>query len=104
MKKVIALILTLIVCMTIFVGCGDKVENVNNDAFPIPDRFVRISYDKCGIDSYDYCVYADKQTGVMYWAVIGYEKFGITALLNADGTPMRYDFDTKEIIEKEVND
>jgi hypothetical protein len=45
-------------------------------------------------------LYADKQTGVVYWFSKSGYGHTMTVLLNPDGTPVLYDFEKEKIIEK----
>lgn len=100
MKRIIALILALIMCVAIFTGCGTKISEVEENAISITSRFVQISTDGSGLYRY-HLVYVDKETGVMYWCISG---IGLTVMVNADGTPMRYDLESHKIIESKCNE
>ena len=94
MKRIIVLILILITCMVIFVGCG-----VNNDVSKARFAMINnsISMDAPGTLDGAYLL-ADRETGVVYLYTCGYGTASITALLNADGTPMIYDFNSDKIM------
>lgn len=82
MKKAICAILIIVLCF-FFCGC----EREAGDSFTKSRRFVIVS----GVSSYspyDETIIIDEETGVMYLAVYLHHQFGITPLLNADGTPM----------------
>jgi hypothetical protein len=64
-------------------GCGRKT----GENFTKSERFTIVSGNNPNAP-YSETIIVDKETGVMYLAVYGYHHFGITPLLNADGTPM----------------
>ena len=93
MKRIIALILALIMCAAIFVGCGQtKYKATANET----KRFVEIEsdmeMDSSGTTVYGNTIYVDRETGVMYLVFYGGYRAGITVLLGADGKPLIYDF------------
>ena len=64
-------------------GCGRKTgENFTNS-----ERFTIVSGDNSNAPYYE-TIIVDEETGVMYLAVYSANQFGITPLLNTDGTPM----------------
>ena len=78
--------LVLIMCCTLLVfmcGCGRKT----GENFTESERFTIVSGDNMNAP---YCetIFVDEETGVMYLAIYVSYQFGITPLLNADGTPM----------------
>ena len=93
MKKVIAIILSVLFICFIFVGCETEYKATANET----KRFIEIEsdleMDSSGITVRGNTIYVDKETGVMYLVFYGAKRAGITVLLNADGTPMIYDFD-----------
>lgn len=90
MKKIIALIVGLLACLMVLVGCGsapiqpgtfvDKGEN----RFILIDVWYEYNVGHC-------CVYADKVTGVMYLYTDDTYQATMTPLYNTDGTLMIYD-------------
>ena len=64
-------------------GCGRKT----GENFTESERFTIVSGDNPNAP-YAETIIVDGETGVMYLAVHAYHHFGITPLLNADGTPM----------------
>lgn len=64
-------------------GCGRKA----GDNFTYSERFTIVSGGNPNAP-YHETIIADEETGVMYLIVYGPYHFGITPLLNADGTPM----------------
>lgn len=93
MKRIIALILALIMCAAIFVGCQTKYKATANEA----KRFVEIEsdmeMDSSGITVRGNTIYADRETGVMYLVFYGGNRAGITVLLDTDGKPLIYNFE-----------
>lgn len=64
-------------------GCGRKIgENITGSK-----RFTIVSGDNMNAPYYE-TIFVDEETGVMYLAMYVSSQFGITPLLNADGTPM----------------
>lgn len=85
MKKIICVIL-LVVFTMLFCGCGPKIgENYTESG-----RFILMSGDNPNAPYYENII-ADKETGVMYLVLYTHYQFGITPLLNADGSPMSLD-------------
>jgi hypothetical protein len=74
----------------IFAGCGTK-EN---------SRFVIIDSDIKTENLSNTALYADKQTGVVYWFTHSGYGQTMTVLLNSDGTPVLYDFEKQGIIKR----
>lgn len=65
------------------VACNKSSENVvmgksNHDTLMLVE------------DAYDYQIYVDRDTKVMYLWKTAYYKGGLTVMLNADGTPKLY--------------
>lgn len=88
---VILCVLVAILIMTYgacFINSGENTA--------IEDRFVIVKEDEGALADLTYYIVADKETGVMYLSVDGLHRFGITPLLNADGTPQLYDFGEEE--------
>lgn len=92
MKKIIVFVLALVMCITIFAGCGGTKEN---------SRFIVIDSDIKAENLSNTALYVDKQTGVVYWCTHSGYGQTMTVLLNSDGTPILYDFEKSKIIEKE---
>lgn len=95
MKRIIAIIISVIMVCFIFVGCSET----NHKASSENHRFIEIEsdleMDSSGITVRGNTIYADKETGVMYLVFYGANRAGITVLLDADGKPLLYDFDKK---------
>ena len=85
MKKIICVILLVAFAM-LFCGCGPKI----GDNYTESERFILVSGGNPNAP-YRESIIVDKETGVMYLAIYAYNKFGITPLLNADGSPMTLD-------------
>ena len=90
MKKIIAIICILIMFCLLVTGCGPK-EN---------SRFVIIDSDVETEDRISTALYADKQTNVVYWFTKSGYGQTMTVMLNSDGTPVLYEFETQEIMRK----
>ena len=82
MKKIICVVL-VIVLVAMLCGCRREV----GEEFTWSERFVIVSGSNPNAP-YHETVITDKETGVMYLVIYGGYHFGITPLLNADGTPM----------------
>ena len=82
MKKAICAILIIVLCFSLC-GCGRKA----GEYFTQSQRFLIVSGSNSNAPYYE-TIIVDEETGVMYLAVYDYSQFGITPLLNADGTPM----------------
>lgn len=82
MKKVVYAILIIVLCFFLC-GCGRET----GENFTESGRFTIVS--GSSLDA-PYCetIIVDKETGVMYLTVYAMHQFGITPLLNADGSPM----------------
>ena len=77
MKKIISLI--LVIAIMLLVGCED-VSQADTQTKYIQDY-------KGSLDDEEYSIRVDKETGVNYIVLDGFESGGITPRLNADGTP-----------------
>lgn len=82
MKKVICAILIIVLCFSLC-GCGKK----EGENFTESERFTIVSGYNANAPYYE-AIIVDKETGVMYLTMYSMYQFGITPLLNADGTPM----------------
>lgn len=91
MKKIIILIVGLLACLMVLVGCGPTPTQPESFVDKGESRFIFVD------EWYEYnhlgrCyVYADKVTGVMYLYINDGYKGGMTPLYNSDGTLMIYD-------------
>ena len=81
-------ILMLFGVMVMFAGCSDKDANSEYKAL-VPITFAKIC--ETTIDGYVAYVIVHVETGVLYLWDFGNYTSGITALLNADGSPMLYE-------------
>lgn len=93
MKKIIALIVGLLACLMVLVGCGSATTQPGTFVDKGENRFILVDewYEE---DNLGHCyVYADKVTGVMYLYTThgkGY-RATMTPLYNTDGTLIIYD-------------
>lgn len=81
MKK--AIVVTLTACLTLC-GCGNGiVRDKDSHQLDMSDRFI------CNRNDYEFETVVDSKTGVTYliW-MMNNGRGGMTALLNADGTPV----------------
>ena len=83
MKKVVAIIVMVIMCCMLLIGCSSNHATITADS----GRFLRIDDDKFGA----FCqIIVDKETRVMYlFRKHGYGG-GLTVMVDADGKPLTY--------------
>lgn len=81
MKKIIIIIL----CFLLILLCGCCRRTGEN--FTSSDRFVIVSGSNPNAP-YRETIIADKDTGVLYLVVYGYNHLGITPLLDENGAPL----------------
>ena len=80
-KKIIAAIVTATLLLT---GCSDMANvSVSEEQDNTEDTIVQVE------NGWEYRIYADKDTGVMYLYTYMGRNYGggLTVMLNADGTP-----------------
>lgn len=83
MKKI-----TLIVILSfIFINTTACSNLFDNEAMEVSNKDNTLILVE---SNYDYEIYADKETKVMYLWMTGYYKGGLTVMLNEDGTPKLY--------------
>lgn len=91
-KKVIALLIASIMSLSL-TACGDSVSIVEN-ADTVTESTAR--FERHTLDD-SYSILVDKETGVCYLEYDhcgGYDGYyGITVMLNADGTPKIWGYD-----------
>ena len=92
--RVVSLVIVVLVLALSLCGCGEnKMPFEEHETFSISDRFVCISEQEEAFNT-SYYIYVDRKTRVMYLAQGGgVYTSGMTAILNADGTPELYDGD-----------
>lgn len=82
-KLIIGLIMVLIGLAMIFVGFGKRKVEASNKS-----RFMRIE------SNFEWIIYADRETGVMYAVSNGMYNHGtFTLLVDANGDPLIYEGD-----------
>lgn len=83
MKKIIALFLCLVMVVAMLAGCAGTpiAEDVETG-----DRFVVV------VSQGSNAVYADTETGVMYYFHKSGYGGGMTVMVDADGNPLIWDF------------
>ena len=87
-KRLLAVLLTTILTVGGLTGCGASVRNGEVNFLDINNEYISL-VEVCEDNG---CVIAyDKNTNVMYMCVYGYQKMGISPILNADGTPKLYE-------------
>lgn len=86
MKRVLAIILLIMICCFMFVGCDRK-----NDVATTTELDSRFKIIKDTNDGLGYCnIIVDTETGVMYlFRGAGY-RGGLTVMVDADGKPLIY--------------
>lgn len=89
MKRVLAVILLIMICCFIFVGCGRKNDVAITTEL---DRRFKIISDTN--DGFGYCnIIVDTETGVMYLFRGAANRGGLTVMVDADGKPLIYEGD-----------
>lgn len=89
MKRILAIIISIILCCLVLSGCGRKNEVIKTTE--LDSRFKII---KDTNDGYGYCdIIVDTETGVMYlFRGAGY-RGGLTVMVDTDGKPLIYEGD-----------
>ena len=89
MKKILAIILSIMIYCFTFVGCGR-----NNKVIKTTELDSRFKIIKDTNDGFGYCdIIVDTETGVMYlFRGAGY-RGGLTVMVDADGKPLIYEGD-----------
>ena len=78
MKKLIAILLTMLITFFVLSGCNQTKQEINKE---IPCQMTII-------DKTDgYVIYKHDKTGVCYFCVIGSDGRSACVMLNPDGTP-----------------
>ena len=89
MKRVLAIILLIMICCFMFVGC-DRKNDVTTTT-ELDRRFKIISDTNDGLG---YCnIIVDTETGVMYLFRGAANRGGLTVMVDADGKPLIYEGD-----------
>lgn len=92
-KKIISILVFIAIICTFFSGCSKSEFPENISSTNIHRRLNAIQ--SCSnadiLDGGRETIAYDVDTGVMYLIFSGYYRFGITALLDADGKPLLYD-------------
>lgn len=91
-RTIISIVLIIIVIASVLSGCS-RNKGDEKLAADISQRFIEVADHISFTDKYDYSVFVDSETKVMYLVIYGGYRAGITVILNADGTPMLYDGD-----------
>lgn len=93
-KKILIILLALIIpiCL-LFVGCGTKSENYQDNS---SERFViieKVQDEFEGVDgiTIDIYIVVDKETRIMYFYCSGFESFEFETMLDKDGKPLLYE-------------
>lgn len=90
MRKVITIICLTVSIMFMLTGCeeGQSISTTGySSEYNVPD--VSSLAKDTGLYNYFYVI--DNNTGVVYLQFSGFRRAGITAVLNADGTPVTID-------------
>ena len=91
MEKLKYIVAAVLVFMVSFVGgcCGADAKTAEADEQGLRDRFVVIEEEELGLtDLYANSILKDKETGVLYLLIEGYQRAGITVLVDAEGKPL----------------
>jgi hypothetical protein len=94
MKKIIAILLCMILCVGVLCGCFNSehkyIKSTLEDA-PL-ERVMYIGVpDSISLINPDIEYYRDKLTDVMYATLNRHYGIGLSVLVKSDGTPMLYD-------------
>ena len=82
-KKILCLLLLLIMPIFMLCGCSDTIDSAIGTEYTIGDVcLVKVEESDC------FCIFVHKETRVMYLANTEQYRYGLTVMLNADGTPM----------------
>lgn len=86
-KKLLCLLLVLIMPMcALLAGCKDSISSGIQSEFIVGDlNFIKVKNGEC------FSIFVCKETKVMYLVNTEYYRFGMTAILNPDGTPMLWE-------------
>lgn len=81
--------MTCVFVMLSLAGCSSYLKNGEDNVGLASSKY-------CDMEAVEECdprviIYRDKNTNVLYLAVGGYKSFGLTPILNADGTPKLYE-------------
>lgn len=91
MEKLKYIVVAVLLFMVSFVGgcCGADATTAEADEQGLGDRFVVIEEEELGLtDTYAHSILKDKETGVLYLLIEGYQRAGITVLVDAEGKPL----------------
>lgn len=85
-KKIFCLLLILIMPILIFCGCSNTIANEIGTEYITGDVcLVKVAESDC------FCIFVHKETRVMYLANTEAYRYGLTVMLNTDGTPMLWE-------------
>lgn len=87
MKKILAVVLSVVAYCAIFSGCKSKTEKF--ETTKLDERFLLITDTNNGTGFRTIIV--DKETGVMYLFVGNGYRGGLTIMVDAEGKPLVYD-------------
>lgn len=80
-NKIIAILMASAIAFVTVTACGSSVVNNSDDVIVTTTMFERHMIDKY------YSILVNKKTGVCYLEFDSDYRYGITVMLNADGTP-----------------
>ena len=86
MKKFLAIILLIMVCCFMFIGCSRKNEVIKTTELDSRFKIIKDTNDEYGY----FNIIVDTETGVMYlFRGAGY-RGGLTVMVDTDGKPLIY--------------
>lgn len=89
MKRILSVILLIIICCFMFVGCGRKNDVIKTTELDSRFKIINDTNDGLGYSQ----IIVDTETGVMYlFRGEGY-RGGLTVMVDADGKPLIYEGD-----------
>jgi hypothetical protein len=85
-KKLLMLLLVLIMPVMVLAGCNDsKTIEIGEQCKVGSATLIKVE------DNGTFAIFVHKETKVMYLLNTEYYRYGITVMLNADGTPMLWE-------------
>lgn len=85
-KKIFCLLLLLIMPVMVLCGCSDTISNDIGTEYKVGNVYlVKVE------DSKSFAIFVHKETRVMYLANTETYRFGLSVMLNTDGTPMLWE-------------
>lgn len=87
-KKILIILLILIMPLCLLSGCIPKIEDYTTVG---QNRFIAVKVYKHFDEGSTIYIMVDKETKIMYMLISGIYRCGITALLDENGNPQKYE-------------